>query len=73
MMGFHTDSHTGPVADGVWPLLEYVVPRAGSLRGVTFEFHESSRPMLHDDGVLAQLERARGLLRRQRTASAQPA
>jgi len=63
MMGFHTDSHTGPVAEGVWPFLEYVVPHTGMLRGVTFEFHESSWPMLHDAGVLAQLERARGILR----------
>ena len=63
MMGFHTDSHTGPVADEVWSLLECVVPHALHLRGVTFEFHESSWPLLHDAGVLAQLERARDILR----------
>lgn len=64
MMGFHTDSHTGPVDADVWPLLECVAPRAGNLRGVTFEFHESSWPLLHDAGVLAQLERARNILRK---------
>ena len=64
MMGFHTDSHTGPVDADVWPLLEAVAPRAANLRGVTFEFHESSWPLLHDAGVLAQLERARDVLRR---------
>jgi len=63
MMGFHTDSHTGPVDAGVWRLLECVVPQARKLRGVTFEFHESSWPMLHDAGVLAQLDRARDILK----------
>jgi hypothetical protein len=29
---------------------------------VTFEFHESSWPLLREDGVLAQLERARSIL-----------
>ena len=58
MMGFHTDSHAGPVPEGVWDLLDYVAPRASRLRAVTFEFHESSWPLLHDHGVLAQVERA---------------
>jgi uncharacterized protein len=62
MMGFHTDSHTGPVAEAVWRLLECVAPHAVQLRGVTFEFHESSWPLLHDSGVLAQLDRARDIL-----------
>lgn len=62
MMGFHTDSHTGPVDERVWDLLAFVAPRATNLRAVTFEFHESSWPMLKDDGVLAQLSRARALL-----------
>lgn len=62
MMGFHTDSHTGPVDETVWRLLEEVVPHAPNLRGVTFEFHESSWPMLHDAGVAAQLDRARDII-----------
>jgi len=62
MMGFHTDSHAGPVLEGVWELLEAVAPRLRRLCGVTFEFHESSWPLLHDDGVLAQIERAREIL-----------
>ena len=69
MMGFHTDSHTGPVDAGVWPLLECVAPHTANLRGVTFEFHESSWPLLHDAGVLAQLGRARDILRRAGAAS----
>jgi hypothetical protein len=46
----------------VWALLEEMAPRLPSLRGVTFEFHESSWPLLHDAGVLAQVERARSIL-----------
>jgi uncharacterized protein len=62
MMGFHTDSHTGPAPDPVWTLLEQTVPRAGSLRGVTFEFHESSFGLLGEDGLLGQIERARAIV-----------
>jgi uncharacterized protein (UPF0276 family) len=64
MMGFHTDSHTGPVHQGVWPLLAAAAARAPALRAVTFEFHESSWPMLHTEGVLAQLAQARAVLSR---------
>lgn len=64
MMGFHTDSHAGPVLEPVWELLEYVAPRLPALRGVTFEFHESSWPLLRADGVGAQIERAREILAR---------
>lgn len=66
MMGFHVDSHAGPTLEGVWELLDFVAPRAPELRGVTFEFHESAWPLLRDDGVLAQLERARAVLARAR-------
>ena len=62
LMGFHIDSHSGPTLEGVWELLDFVAPRAPSLRGVTFEFHESSWPLLREDGVLSQLERARSVL-----------
>lgn len=62
MMGFHTDSHTGPVLEPVWQLLEAVASRESALRAVTFEFHESSWPMLRSEGVLAQLARARAVL-----------
>jgi uncharacterized protein (UPF0276 family) len=62
MMGFHVDSHTGPVLDEVWQLLSFVAPRAPALRGVTFEFHESSWRSLCDEGVKSQLATARKLL-----------
>jgi uncharacterized protein (UPF0276 family) len=64
MMGFHTDSHTGPVLQEVWQLLEAVVDRLPNLRGVTYEFHESSWPLLRTEGVIAQLDRARAILNR---------
>jgi hypothetical protein len=63
MMGFHTDSHTGPVIEGVWRLLEHTVPLATRLRGVTFEFHESSYRLLGDTGILEQVDRARAVVR----------
>ena len=65
MMGFHTDSHTGPVAEPVWQLLEQTVPRASNLRGVTFEFHESSYGVLGEGGILEQIDRARNIVRGQ--------
>jgi len=69
LLGFHTDSHAGPVLEGVWQLLEDVAPRLPALRGVTFEFHESSWPLLRDEGVLAQVERARAILARAEAAA----
>ncbi len=70
MLGFHTDSHAGPVLEAVWDLLEYIAPALPALRGVTFEFHESSWPSLHDAGVLAQVERARAILSRRSAVEA---
>jgi len=73
MMGFHTDSHTGPVLDGVWRLLEQTVPRAGNLRGVTFEFHESSFGRMGESGIHEQLDHARAIVnRRADPAEAEP-
>jgi uncharacterized protein (UPF0276 family) len=62
MMGFYTDSHNGPVAEEVWNLLSFVAPRSANLRGVTFEFHESTWPLLRTEGVLSQIARARSAL-----------
>lgn len=62
MMGFHTDSHSGPVDPAVWRLLEALAPRAPALRAVTFEFHESCWPRLRAGGVLEQISRAREVL-----------
>lgn len=62
MMGFHTDSHTGQVPEPVWSLLEETLPEASRLRAVTFEFHESSFPLMGDSGVLDQIQRARRIV-----------
>ena len=62
MMGFYTDSHTGSVREDVWQLLAFTAPRCPNLRGVTFEFHESTWHLLRQAGVLAQVERAREVL-----------
>lgn len=69
MMGFHTDSHTGPVLEEVWRLLEYVAPLTPNLAGVTFEFHESSFSMLGEAGILEQVDRARSIIDKNVTAS----
>ena len=62
MIGFHTDSHTGPVLEPVWALLDRTLPQATNLRGVTFEFHESSLDHMGEDGVFEQLDHARRIV-----------
>jgi len=59
MAGFYTDSHAGPVADAVWPLLERTLRAAPWVRGVTFEYHESYAARLANGGVARELRRAR--------------
>jgi len=59
LLGFYTDSHAGPVAPPVWDLLKETLQAAPWIRGVTFEFHESSYPLLKVDGIRAELDRAR--------------
>lgn len=59
--GMQVDSHAGACSEPVWALLDHAVARAPRLRGITFEFHESYFPTLGDDGVSAELARARGV------------
>jgi len=66
--GMYTDSHAGPVPDPVWELLDYAVPRAPNLRGVTFEFHFSYYVLMEESGVRAQLDRARAAWERRTSA-----
>lgn len=58
-MGMYTDSHCGPVPEAVWDNLEHALSHAPEIRAVTYEFHESYYRRLRDDGVRAQLCRAR--------------
>jgi|SRR5436190_4336916 len=64
LAGFYTDSHAGPVADAVWPLLERTLRAAPWVRGVTFEYHESYAALLAGGGVARELARARTLWER---------
>jgi uncharacterized protein (UPF0276 family) len=59
--GMYTDSHAGPCPEPVWNLLEWVVPRAPNLGGITFEFHDSYYPLLREDGIAAELSHARDI------------
>jgi uncharacterized protein (UPF0276 family) len=59
LAGMYTDSHAGPCPEPVWELLEWVVPRAPNLSGITFEFHDSYYPLLKGDGIEAELRRSR--------------
>ena len=58
-VGMYTDSHAGACPEAVFDLLEYVMSQVPSLRGVTFEFHDSYFALLGESGVRAQLDRAR--------------
>jgi len=57
--GVYTDSHAGPCPREVWELLEYIAARTPNLLGITFEFHESYNDLLNEDGIQAQLGKAR--------------
>jgi uncharacterized protein (UPF0276 family) len=59
LFGVYTDSHSGPSPEPVWQLLEQVVAGAPRLCGITFEFDDTSWPLLRADGLLAELGRAR--------------
>lgn len=70
--GMYTDSHAGPCPEPVWELLDYAIPRTPNLRGVTFEFHFSFYPLMGEDGVRAQLDRARAAWARRTSATKIP-
>jgi uncharacterized protein (UPF0276 family) len=57
--GMYTDSHAGPVPEPVWENLEHALGHAPGVRAVTYEFHDSYYRELKDEGVRAQLVRAR--------------
>ncbi|HTE05245.1 MAG TPA: DUF692 family protein [Planctomycetota bacterium] len=64
LAGFYTDSHAGPVAPEVWPLLERTLRAAPWVRAITFEYHESHAAVLGPLGVEGELRRAREIRER---------
>lgn len=64
LLGMYTDAHAGPVAEPVWGLLEDTLRAAPGVRAVTFEFHESSYPLLKEEGIAAEMARARRIWER---------
>lgn len=67
--GMWTDSHSGPCPEPVWQMLDWVLPRAPALCGITFEFHHSYYPALGEAGIAAELDTARSLWDRHRGLS----
>jgi uncharacterized protein len=64
LMGVYMDSHAGPVAPAVWPLLERTLRAAPWIRAVTFEYHESYADRFGPGGVAAELRKAREIWER---------
>lgn len=65
LAGMWADAHAGAPPEPVWDLLEDCAARSPNLRGITFEFHDSYLPVLGHDGVVAVIDRARHVWRRQ--------
>lgn len=65
--GMYLDSHSGACPDQVWELLDYVLPRCSSIRGVTFEVDESYIPDIGFDSVARQLLKARAIWDKHKT------
>lgn len=59
MFGAYLDAHSEHVPDTVFTLLAHAAPRCPSLRGVTFEVHETVAPDMGIEGVAAVLARIR--------------
>lgn len=57
--GFYLDSHSGVIAEPVWQLLDWILPRSPNLRGVTFELMGSWYPTVGAARLRAELARLR--------------
>jgi uncharacterized protein (UPF0276 family) len=57
--GFLMDVHSHAVPEPVWELLEWLVPRAPHLAGISYELLDEAR--LAPEAVLRQVERARAI------------
>jgi len=57
--GFYLDSHSAVIAEPVWQLLEWLLPRCANLRGVTFELMGSWYPTVGAARLSDELARLR--------------
>lgn len=64
--GFWMDAHNNRVADRVWDLLEYTLPRAPNLGGIVFEMLDEFAPRLGVDAISEELDRVRDIWNRRR-------
>ncbi len=65
--GMRMDSHSGPCPEQVWELLDYVLPRAPHIRGVTFEVDESYLAVIGLETVAQELHRAKAIWNKHKT------
>ena len=59
--GFYQDAHSGISPDGVWELLDWVLPRCRNLGGVVFELLGSWYVDVGEDRLIAQLSRMKDM------------
>jgi uncharacterized protein (UPF0276 family) len=69
--GFYQDAHSGVSPDGVWELLDWVLPRCPNLGGVVFELLGSWYVDVGEDRLIAQLSRMKDMWLRYQPASQQ--
>jgi hypothetical protein len=71
--GFYQDAHSGVCPDGVWELLDWVLPRCRNLGGVVFELLGSWYVDVGEDRLIAQLSRMKDMWQRHQPAALQEA
>jgi len=62
--GFWMDAHEGRVAEPVWELLEYTLPRAPNVGGIVFELLEPHARVLGVEAIGEELRRVRDIWQR---------
>lgn len=70
--GYYLDAHSDTVADAVWPLLEYALPRCPNLGGVVFELFGSWVDAVGLAPVRADLQRLQALWRQAQPTRRRP-
>ena len=70
--GYYLDAHSDTVADAVWPLLEYALPRCPNIGGVVFELFGSWVDAVGLAPVRADLQRLQALWRQAQPTRRRP-